>query len=121
MKKRNIALGFYQEFSTARAVLAELKRRNFSRFATIHHKSDHRIEINRFLPFAALFVDFISLLIILFLVLLKYFALADFSWLALLIGSSTIIALAGIYTFWRFSGVIGSDIINCFIDRVIVN
>ena len=63
MKKRNIALGFYQEFSTAKSVLAELKKRNFSRFATIHHKRDHSIEINRYFPFSALFIPFIGTIV----------------------------------------------------------
>ena len=45
MKNWNIALGFYQELATANAVLAELKRRNLSRFAAIHHKQNKRIDI----------------------------------------------------------------------------
>ena len=121
MKKRNIALGFYQEFSTAQSVLAELKKRNFSRFATIHHKHDHSIEINRYFPFSALVIPFIGIISIVCLILLKYFSIIDFSWLAILIGVSTIIATVGIYTFWRFSELIDSDIINCFKNRVIVN
>ncbi len=47
MKKWNIALGFYQELSTAAAVVKELKRNKFLRFATIHHKRDHTIDIHR--------------------------------------------------------------------------
>ena len=121
MKKRNIALGFYQEFSTAQSVLAELKKRNFSRFATIHHKHDHSIEINRYFPFSALVIPFIGAISIVCLILLKYFSIIDFSWLAIVIGISTIIAMVGIYTFWRFSRLIDSDIINRFKNRVIVN
>ena len=74
MKKRNIALGFYQELSTAKSVLAELKKRNFSRFATIYHKSDHSVEINRYFPFSALFIPFIATISIVCLILLKYFS-----------------------------------------------
>ena len=38
MRKRNIALGFYQELSTAHSVLAELKKRNFSdHFLPVSH------------------------------------------------------------------------------------
>lgn len=48
MKKRNVALGFYQEPATARAVISELKKKNFFRFATIFHKHDHSFEINRY-------------------------------------------------------------------------
>ena len=121
MKKRNIALGFYQEFSTAQSVLAELKKRNFSRFATIYHKHDHSIEINRYFPFSALVIPFIGAISIVCLILLKYFSIIDFSWLAIMTGVSTIIAMVGIYTFWRFSELIDSDIINCFKNRVIVN
>lgn len=121
MTKRNTALGFYQEFSTAQAVLAELKKRNFSRFATIHHKHDHSIEINRYFPFSALVIPFIGAISIVSLILLKYFSIIDFSWLAIASGVSMIIAMIGIYTFYRFSELIDSDIINCFKNRVIVN
>jgi cellobiose phosphorylase len=121
MKKRNIALGFYQESSTAKSVLAELKKQNFSRFATIYHKYDHSIEINRYFPFSALLIPFIGAISIVCLILLKYFSIIDFSWLAIVAGVSTIIATVGIYAFWRFSQLIDSDIINCFKNRVIVN
>jgi len=121
MKKKNIALGFYQEFSTAQSVLAELKKQKFSRFATIHHKHDHSIEINRYFNFSDLIIPFIGAILTACLVLLKYFSIIDFSWLAIVIGVSTIIATVGIYTFWRFSKLIDSNIINCFKNRVIVN
>lgn len=47
MKKWNIALGFYQELTTVNAVVAELKRQNFYRFAIIHHKRDNTFAIHR--------------------------------------------------------------------------
>jgi len=121
MKKKNIALGFYQEFSTAQSVLTELKKRNFSLFATIHHKHDHNIEINRYFPFSALVISFIGAISIVCLILSKYFSIIDFSWLAVVTGVSTIIATVGIYTFRRFSELIDSNIINRFKNRVIVN
>lgn len=49
--KRNIALGFYQEESTAHAVLEELKKHKFAHFATIRHYHNHRVVIQRNLPF----------------------------------------------------------------------
>ncbi len=118
---KNIALGFYQEFSTAQSVLAELKKRNFSRFATIHHKHDHSIEINRYFPFSIFFVTFISVISIICLIIPKFYSIIDFSWLTIWLGILTIIATAGTYTFWRFSGLIDTDIINRFKNRVIVN
>lgn len=121
MKKRNIALGFYQEFSTAQSVLAELKKKNFLRFATIYHKHDHSIEVNRYFPFSALVITFISTISIFCLILLKYFSTIDFSWLTIVTVVSTIIATVGIYIFWRFSKLIDSDIINRFKNRVIAN
>ena len=72
MKKRNIALGFYQEFSTAQSVLTELKKQNFSRYATIHHKHDHSIEVNRYFHFSALVVPFIGAISIVCLIILKF-------------------------------------------------
>lgn len=51
MMKNNIALGFYQELSTAKIVIQELKRKNYCRFGFIHRKKDESIEIQRFFPF----------------------------------------------------------------------
>lgn len=121
MEKRYIALGYYQELSTANAVFRELKKRHFSRFASVHHKRDNSIEINRYFPISALFVPFIGIIAIVCLILLKYFLLLSFSWLTILMGITTIFSTTGIYTFWRFSVVIDSDVVNRFKSRVIVD
>lgn len=119
MKKRNIALGFYQELSTAKSVLAELKRKKFSRFASIHHKRDHTLHIKRYFPFSALITPFIGIILSILLIYLKYLIIIDFSWLALFIGIFTILATSGIYTLWHFFGLIDSDIMNRYKNRVI--
>lgn len=121
MKMRNIALGFYQELSTAQSVLSELKKRNFSRFATIHHKPDHSFEVNRYFPDSVLFAILIFAIAVICIAFVKFFTLVDFSWLAFSIGIATIVATAGIYTFWCWFCLIDSDVINCFKNRVIVN
>ncbi|MBA3285699.1 MAG: hypothetical protein H0U27_11660, partial [Nitrosopumilus sp.] len=50
MKKRNVALGFYQEISTANAVINELKKHNFTSFALFSRKADRKLEIKRNIP-----------------------------------------------------------------------
>lgn len=121
MKIRNIALGFYQEHSTAKAVLAKLKQRHFSRFATIYHKRDHSLEINRYFPVSAIYIPFISVFVILCLVLLKYFSIIAFSWSSLLIGMTTLFAASVFYTLCRFFCTIDTDIVNIFKKRVVID
>lgn len=121
IKKRNIALGFYQQDSTAEAVLDELKAAHFTRFATIQHKRDGRILINRFIPFKTLAIPFIGLLAMGALIFFHYFSLIDIPKERLIVAISVIIAITGIYAFWRFSKIIDKSIINTFKKRVIVN
>lgn len=120
-KKKNIALGFYQEFSTVQAVIAELKKRNFSRFATICRKPNQRIEVNRFFPVFALLISCIATTAASYLIFLKYFSIVEVSWLALFIGISILMTMAGSYAFWCFSRVIDLSVIKCYKNRVMVN
>lgn len=50
-KKRNIALGFYQDPTTAKVVVEELKKKHFFRIATIQKKHDQSFSIQRYFPF----------------------------------------------------------------------
>lgn len=121
MRKHNIALGFYQELSTAREVVAELKKRNFLRLATIHHKHDHSLKIHRYFPISAFLVPFIGALAIIGLVLLKHFLILSFSWMSIWAAIALVLATVGIYTFWSFSRALDPDIINRFKNLVIVD
>lgn len=116
MKKWNIALGFYQELSTANAVLKELKCRNFSRFATIHHKHDRSFKINRYFPVYVLLIPLLGILAILCLLLLL-----NLSWQAIWITITALAATLGIYTCKHILGVIDSDLVNRFKNRVVID
>lgn len=121
MKKWNIALGYYQELPTAHAVISELKQRHFSRFATIHHKHDNTIEINRYFPLSTLVFPLLGFLALICLFLLKHFLILNLSWGILLLTAGMLLATTGIYTFWHFSGLIDLDVVNRFKNRVIVD
>lgn len=121
MNKWNIALGIYQDPSTVHAVLLELKRRNLSRFATIHHKHDNSIEINRNASISALFPFFAGILIIICLALTKYYMFLSISWLSLSILMTLLFSALGIYSFLHFPGFISSDVVNRFKNRVLVD
>ena len=47
VRKWNVALGFYQKVSTAKAVVQELKSRNFLRYAVIYPMKEGGVEIKR--------------------------------------------------------------------------
>lgn len=121
MKKWSTALGFYQEISTVQAVLSKLKQKNFSRVATIHHQHDDNFEVNRFFPLTALIFPSFALLAAICLALLNYFSFIDISWSILLIPIVVLIALATIYTFSHFSGLMDSSLINRFKHRVMID
>lgn len=121
IKKRNIALGFYQQSSTAQGVLDELKAASFTAYATIVRKSDDSILIDRFIPFKTLAVPFIGFLAIVFLIFLNYFNEIDISKNGLILVILAIIAITGMYTLWRFSKIINNSVINKFKNRVISN
>ncbi len=118
MMKKDIALGFYQEISTAQSVLAELKKRNFSRFATIYHKSDRSFEIRRHFPLSALFLPLFFIAGSLGLFFFKHLIPVDSFALTALIGISTI--LAGVFAFRCFSGLLDVRLIQRFKKRVVV-
>lgn len=121
MAQKNIALGFYQEFATAQSVVAQLKQQKFSRFATIHCKSDRNIDIHRYFPLSHLLIPFIGFVFMISLVFFKYFSVIDFSWLNIIVAVLTMIPMIGIYTCHRVSELIDWDLIESFKNRVIVN
>lgn len=120
MSKRNIALGFYQEQSTADAVVAKLKHGHFSRFATIHHRNDHHFEIKRYIPSSTYFIPIIAIVLSLCLLFLKYSTLLDISWTTLSIVLTALLITVGFYTKF-FSGVIDLEIVNRFKNRVLID
>ncbi len=121
MKKRNVALGFYQEPSTAKAVIAELERRHFSRYASIHRKHDHTLEINRFIPSSVFLAPFIVLCAIFSLYLLKLHQFIDLSWFDIWTGIAALTAATVLLSLWRFSRVLSSKVIKRFKNRVSVD
>jgi hypothetical protein len=125
MKMKSIALGFYQELSTAQWVISELKQHNFSHFASIHRKRDNSIQINRFFPSAALLISSTGIITSACLVLLKYFQIISFSWVSIFFVITALLAIAGIYILWGFSEVIDINIVNRYkalvtVDEILV-
>ena len=121
MKKENIALGFYQELSTVKTVISSLEQRNITRFATIHRKRDHTLEINKYLSRSTLLFVFACLSASACLLILKYLSLIDLPWLPVMIAIMTMLAIAGACALWNLSRAMGSDIINRFKNLVIVD
>lgn len=119
--KKNVALGFYQERSTADGVMAELKRRNFLSFATIHHKSDTSVEIHRHFPWSVLFFPFMALVAIGCLVLLKHFQVITLLELTVGLIGVLLFTIVGLFMFWRYAGMISLKLINQYKNRVIVD
>lgn len=121
MTIRNIALGFYQEQSTATAVISELERRHFSRYAAIHCKHDNSLEIYRYFLSSTIWAPLIGFVAIISLFLLKFYHFVEFPWNQVWITIAALSAITAIYTWWRLSRVLSSDIINRFKNRVLVN
>lgn len=120
MEKRSIALGFYQEISTAKLVIAELKKRNLS-FATIHHKNDHTFKIRRYFHLSSLILSLICVFSSVLLFSLKSFAVINFSWIIVFLGIAALLAIGGFFAFRFFSGIVSSDLIHRLKNRVIVD
>jgi cyclic beta-1,2-glucan synthetase len=106
----NIALGFYQDKSTAESVIKKLSKRGFSRFASIYNRRGHPLEVRRYFSRSAIMIVFLGILAAACL------ALFNFTWMALLVA-----AAAGVYALWRYTGVIGIDVVDQFKNRVLVN
>jgi cellobiose phosphorylase len=121
MKKCNTALGFYQDRSTANAVIAKLKCHHITRIALIHNKQHEPIEIKRFIPLFSLFVPLICLAVILSLIAAKKFLLFDLSWTHLMVIGTILLAASGLYTAKRFYGVIAAEVVDRFKHLVLVD
>jgi cellobiose phosphorylase len=50
MKRQNIALGFYQNVTTVKATVNQIRRNRLGRVATIEHKKDESFKIARYFP-----------------------------------------------------------------------
>ncbi|MBA3602754.1 MAG: protein ndvB [Parachlamydiaceae bacterium] len=116
MKKRNVALGFYQEISTANAVIKELKNHKFSRFALFRRRADHELDIKRNIPANLSYIFLAGIFSILIIVALKYF-LNIFSWAV----TAAVIATLSFYAYYIFRKIISTETINRFKDRVIID
>lgn len=121
MKKRNVALGFYQEFSTAEAVVEELQQKNFYRFATIQQQKNNRIKIKRYFSKTALFFIYSSMAAIFCLILLNYLEITHISLETLKLTVTSLIALATGFVFWGYSKLIHMEILNRYKPFVLAN
>lgn len=119
MSTRNVALGFYQEHSTANHVIAELKKQNYSHFATIHRNRDHTLNINHHIPKCLLWAWYWGIFIIFCSIALTYYS--DIAWSNILIGISGIFIILGLCTYWCISRTISSKIIDRYKKCVIVD
>lgn len=119
MTQSSLALGFYQEHSTAKAVLSELKRRKTLRFASIHHDKDAGPTIKRYRPSHTFLYPLTALLAIVLLTTLISLDLLSIS-LPAHIGIASFIALIGAFLFWRFSELVDFQIVQRFKGCVLI-
>lgn len=116
MRKECLALGYYQNFTTAQAVLKKLQKSGFRRSASIHHAHDDRIFISTY--------NLLSLLVRTIAVLAFFASLflfwTGFSGLALLSAVVMVsVAFLGIWALAVWFTRIDNAVLNKFKTRVI--
>lgn len=121
MKKKCLALGFYQNSSTARAVFKRLKKEGFRRSAFIFHAHDGRIFLHTSISiFSKTTLFFIGLILGIFaaafLSLFGLIELTSFLVIDLLIALS---ASIGVWLIFSAATKIDPEILNKFKNRVI--
>lgn len=119
MKDWNIALGYYQELSTARAVVEHLKKKKFFRFAEIHCNNYGEVIVNRYFPASLFYVIFVAVAYLFFIALIKTFFLADISWFVVLMAAIPAALGALIYGCLSFSRAIDAEVVDHFKGRII--
>lgn len=118
MKKKSIAIGIYQDRATVRSVIAELKKRNFTSFATIDHQLAGHVEIFRYFPYFALWFILIALLAIGYFSFLNPFGFSR----TILAGLTALIgALTAAYIFSRVSKPIDHATLDRFKNLILAN
>jgi cyclic beta-1,2-glucan synthetase len=121
MRKWNIGLGFYQNLSTADAVLKELNRSGFRRLAYIHHTREGDLIVNKVYPVHILAGAIIALLAIVALFIFsEYFGIFNFAVNSILMAITALLVIGGT-CFARYFSVIDSDIVNRFKNRVVID
>ena len=112
MRNWNIALGYYQNESTANAVIEELRRKGFWRVASVHHRQDGTLTIRKLYP--------IQLIFWLILIIAMVAATATYFWPLMghfFVAGAALIAL--ITCFWSSS--IDSQLLDRFKGRVSID
>ncbi len=120
MREKNIALGYYQNYLTAKKVIKELRKQGFKKIASIHHTRSG-YTINRFFPLLALCLTWLSF----FIFNLMLFGLQRQHPLFLsdtALSSSLIFTftLAALYSFYRLKHVIDPLVIEKFKKILVV-
>ncbi len=115
MKKRYVALGFYQARSTANTVIDKLKKANFTAFATIEQKHDHTIILKRNFPILALLRPIIAAL------LLGSLLFFTSSTAVAIIAAAGLAALFAVVLFYRSPLLIDSKLLDAYKNRVVMH
>ena len=121
MNKWNIALGFYQDLSTALSVIDKLKQHKFLRFACIQHKKDGSFEIQRHFPVRGLGVLAAAVLACLVFGLMNYFGLIGFSWMGLGIFTALCVGAAAVYALMQFRQIFDAQLVQKFKSRILMD
>lgn len=115
MRKWNVALGFYQNLGTAKAVFKELKHQGYSRTTLIHHaKEGCRVYHSLYPTYGQWTASAFLLLLYLILALVFHFSVANF-----FIGLAALsVLLAG--GIWYFSGA-DTNIVKKYKKQVVID